>query len=181
MSKEKQIQECERKWLIDELSKMPSMVVATAYLHAINYTLYGVDVTEKWLTATQNADVLERAYHEGYCDALQRQEEMRDATEEERRSVKDYIESISKPTGFNFYETQPSEDCVSRETVIEWLKDQDIIKMKWQEENARKELAKLPSVTPKKIYMVCQQCAYHKNPSYEKCKECGALMEVEND
>lgn len=76
-------------------------------------------------------------------------------------------------------EYEPSEDCVSREAVIEWLKDQDIIKMKWQEENARKELAKLPPVIPKKIYMVCQECIYHKNPSYEKCKECGALMEVE--
>lgn len=54
---------------------MPSMVIATAYLHAINYTLYGEDVTEKWLTATQNASALEKAYREGYYDALQRQSE----------------------------------------------------------------------------------------------------------
>lgn len=32
---------------------------------------------------------------------------MRDATEEERKSVKDYVESISKPTGVHFDETQP--------------------------------------------------------------------------
>lgn len=56
--------------LIDELSKMPSMVIATAYLHAINYTKYGVDVTEKWLTATQNASALEKAYRDGYYDAM---------------------------------------------------------------------------------------------------------------
>lgn len=39
---------------------------------------------------------------------------MRDATEEERKSVKDYIESISKPTGVQF-ETQPfiNKPCVS--------------------------------------------------------------------
>ena len=54
---------------------MPPMVIATAYLHAINYTLYGEDVTEKWLTATQNASVLEKAYRKGYYDALQRQSE----------------------------------------------------------------------------------------------------------
>lgn len=78
MSKEKQIQEYERKRLIDELSKMPPMVIATAYLHALNYTLYGVDVTEKWLTATQNAAALDRAYHEGYSDALQRRAESED-------------------------------------------------------------------------------------------------------
>lgn len=75
MSKEEQIQEYQRKQLIDELSKMPSMVIATAYLHAINYTLYGEDVTEKWETATQNASELEKAYRKGYYDALQRQEE----------------------------------------------------------------------------------------------------------
>lgn len=75
ISKEKQIQDYENKMLIDELSKMPSMVIATAYLYAINYTLYGEDVTEKWLTATQNASALEKAYEKGYYDALQRQAE----------------------------------------------------------------------------------------------------------
>lgn len=67
--KEKQIQEYENKQLIDELSKMPPQVIATAYLHAINYTLYGEDVTEKWETAVQNASVLEKAYRQGYSDA----------------------------------------------------------------------------------------------------------------
>ena len=75
MDKEKQIREYESKRLIDELSKMPPMVIATAYLHAINYTLYGVSVTEKWTTATQNASALEKAYRKGYYDALQRQAE----------------------------------------------------------------------------------------------------------
>lgn len=66
------------KVLIDELSKMPPMVIATAYLHAINYTRYGVDVTEKWVTATQNVVALEKAYDKGYYDALQRQSESED-------------------------------------------------------------------------------------------------------
>lgn len=78
MSKEKQIQEYESKRLIDESSKMPPMVIATAYLHAINYTLYGEDVTEKWVTATQNASALEKACRKGYYDALQRQAESED-------------------------------------------------------------------------------------------------------
>ena len=75
MTREKQIQEYENKKLIEELSKMPPMVIATAYLHAINYTLYGEDVTEKWVTATQNACALEKAYKRGYYDALQKQTE----------------------------------------------------------------------------------------------------------
>ena len=39
-------------------------------------------------------------------------------------------------------------DAINREAVIEWLKDKDIIKLKSQEENARKELSELPSVQP---------------------------------
>ena len=81
MSKEKQIQEYESKLLIDELSKMPPRVIATAYLHAINYTLYGEDVTEKWVTATQNASALGKAYRKGYYDALHRQAESEDENE----------------------------------------------------------------------------------------------------
>lgn len=75
MSKETLIQKIESEQLIGELSKMPSMVIATAYLHAINYTLYGVDVTEKWISATQNASALEKAYRRGYYDAQQKQAE----------------------------------------------------------------------------------------------------------
>lgn len=71
-SKEKQKQKYKSKQLLDELSKMPPMVIATAYLHAINYTLYGVDVTEKWLTATQNAYALEKAWQKGFNDAMER-------------------------------------------------------------------------------------------------------------
>lgn len=78
MSKEKLIQEESNKQLIDELSKMPPMVIATAYLHAINYTLYGEDVTQKWVTAVQNTSALEKAYRKGYYDALQRQAERED-------------------------------------------------------------------------------------------------------
>ena len=85
MSKEKQIQEYRSKQLIEELSKMPPMVIATAYLHAVNYTLYGEDVTEKWITATQNASALEKAYRKGYYDALQRQAKSIEADKEEAK------------------------------------------------------------------------------------------------
>ena len=80
MSKEKQIQDYKSKKLIEELSKMPPMVIATAYLHAINYTMYGEDVTEKWLTAVQNASALEKAYKKGYYEGLQKQAENKEQT-----------------------------------------------------------------------------------------------------
>lgn len=77
--KEKRIQDYEKKVLIDELSKMPHRVISIAYLHALNYTTYGVDVTEKWLTATQQANALERSYRKGYYDALQSAKDRLDA------------------------------------------------------------------------------------------------------
>lgn len=61
----------EEKQLIDELLKMPPMVIATAYQYAINYTMYGANVTEKWLTATQQSSELEKARMKGYYDAMQ--------------------------------------------------------------------------------------------------------------
>lgn len=61
----------ERKQLIDELLKMPPIAIATAYIHAINYTMYGENVTEKWLTATQQSSALEKAHMKGYYDAMQ--------------------------------------------------------------------------------------------------------------
>ena len=61
----------ENKALIDELSKMPNTVVATAYLYALNYIRYGVDITEKWKTAIENVKALEKAYQEGYHEGLQ--------------------------------------------------------------------------------------------------------------
>ena len=76
MSKETQIQDNKSKQLIiDELLKFPPMVIETALLYAINYTLYGEDVTEKWLTATEQAAILEKAYRKGYYNAMQRQVE----------------------------------------------------------------------------------------------------------
>ena len=72
MTRQEEIEHNKTKQLLDELSKMSPMVISTAYLYAINYITYGVDVTEKWLTATENAANIERAYKDGYYDALKR-------------------------------------------------------------------------------------------------------------
>lgn len=66
-------EEYERKMLIESLEKMPARVIATAYLHALNYELYGVDVTDKWDTAVKNTDNLQHAYLKGRRDEAQRQ------------------------------------------------------------------------------------------------------------
>ena len=66
------------------------------------------------------------------------------------------------------------DDAISREAVIEWLIDKDIIKTKNQEENARRELAELPSVTPQpKIgkWIIIDDCEHF----IAKCSECGRI------
>lgn len=61
--------------MLDELSKEPEMVTATAYLYAKNYVHYGEDVTKAWATAVQQNAILEKAYNKGYSDALKERKE----------------------------------------------------------------------------------------------------------
>lgn len=102
-------------------------------------------------------------------------EDMRDATEEERKSTKDYIDSISKPTGLRFddlYEEidfvqphkkipctitigKPSEDCISREALLNsieeprnWTDSEAEIQEQKDYENFVALVKSMPSVTP---------------------------------
>jgi hypothetical protein len=61
------------------------------------------------------------------------------------RAVFDYVYKLLKEA----LSQEPCDDAISREAVIEWLKDKDIIKIFSQEETARKELKALSSVTQK--------------------------------
>ncbi len=61
--------------LLDELSKESELVIATAYLYATTFVKYGGDITEAWTTATQQKAILEKAYNNGYSDALNKREE----------------------------------------------------------------------------------------------------------
>lgn len=102
---------------------------------------------------------------EDWCktsDALYRaiqaleQQPMRDATEEERKSVKDYIESISKPTGVQF-EAQHCEDCISRTELLAKIDEERKhlleLKMDGAEHiivhHARRIIEDMPSEKPK--------------------------------
>ena len=66
----------DRKKLIVEMSKLPAMVLDTAYRYALNYVEYGEDVTQKWLTSIAKTRALEtarvRGYYEGVRDASNR-------------------------------------------------------------------------------------------------------------
>ena len=57
--------------LMMRLAKEDTYVLCQAYLYAVNLARYGVDVTEKWETATQQSASLHRAYIRGRYDELQ--------------------------------------------------------------------------------------------------------------
>lgn len=61
---------------------------------------------------------------------------------EKKMSIIDYINAYTdEGVATEDIVEQTDGDLISKEAVIEWLKDKDIIKTKNQEENARRELA----------------------------------------
>ena len=58
--------------LLKMLAKENDMVLSQAYLYAKSLCEYGVDIAEKWSTATQQAEALERAYRKGRYDEAER-------------------------------------------------------------------------------------------------------------
>ena len=77
---------------------------------------------------------------------------MREATDKERESTKNYIDSISTPTGVHFYEIDESiyRDCVSREVVKELFCDS--IEKKLTPIDFLYRLNNLPSIKPQIQY-----------------------------
>ena len=56
--------------LLGELAKEDLQVLALAYVYAKNLHMYGEDVTKATYSATQNVEMLNKAYHKGYYDAM---------------------------------------------------------------------------------------------------------------
>lgn len=87
-------------------------------------------------------------------------------------------------------EQEPCEDAISLETVIEWLKTKDIIKLFSQEETAMEELKVLQyvkqqpktwhweRVTDKQGYLVweCDKCGWQQRFTTNFCPSCSAKM-----
>lgn len=59
----------EKEYMLDKLSEESDMVIATAYLYAVNMCKFGKDVTEKWMTAVTQSMALDEAYVRGRIDS----------------------------------------------------------------------------------------------------------------
>ena len=105
---------------------------------------------------------------------------MRNATPEEQKSIDDYIKSISKPTGVNFWdlEREPCSDAISRQAVLE------IVEREQNKGDALSEIEKLPSVNPQKSgkWIIDKEVTFGewKDTKKYKCSECGIHVGVFN-
>lgn len=61
-----------REYLLEALAKEDTQIIALAYAHAQYLKMYGVDIEKALYTATENAEVMTRAYQRGYYDAMER-------------------------------------------------------------------------------------------------------------
>lgn len=59
----------DKEYMLAKLSEESDMVIATAYVYAVNMRKFGRDVTEKWLTAVTQSMALDEAYVRGRCDS----------------------------------------------------------------------------------------------------------------
>lgn len=60
-----------REYLLEALAKEDTQIIALAYAHAQYLKMYGVDIEKALYTATENAEVMARAYQRGYYDAME--------------------------------------------------------------------------------------------------------------
>lgn len=59
----------DKERMLASLAEESDMVLATAYVYAVNAIKFGKDVTKQWLTAVQQACALNEAYVRGRIDS----------------------------------------------------------------------------------------------------------------
>lgn len=81
--------------------------------------------------------------------------------------------SEEKKQALDVLMAQADGEYISKDTVIEWLKEKDIIKTVGQEKEARKQLNELPSIDIPPDHDACENCKYLSiHPNEEPCRMC---------
>ena len=66
----------QKQALLEALAEEDVSTLALAYAHAQYLIKYGIDIEKALYTATENAEVLTKAYQKGYYDAMERTSRM---------------------------------------------------------------------------------------------------------
>lgn len=56
--------------LLGELRKESVSIICLAWMYAKNFEALGFDVTERWVTAEQQGEAVEKIYRKGYTDGI---------------------------------------------------------------------------------------------------------------
>lgn len=59
-----------RRRLLDQFMDCSSSIIALAFMYAKNFEATGYDITEKWVTAERQADILQQVYNKGYKEGM---------------------------------------------------------------------------------------------------------------
>ena len=79
-----------REDLLEALAKEDTQIIALAYAHAQYLKMYGVDIEKALYTATENAELITRAYQRGYYDAMGRDHQLKNAINKIREIVDEW-------------------------------------------------------------------------------------------
>ena len=75
--------------LLEELAKEDTQILGLAYVHAKYLMMYGIDIEKAVYTATENVEILTKAYQKGYYDAMRRISQMEKFNAERSRNETD--------------------------------------------------------------------------------------------
>ena len=94
--KRKQAEENARNNLLDELRNESLGVLTLAVMYAKNFETLGFDITERWVTAEQQGEAVEKIYQRGYADGVIKGREIESETIRKRMEVQN-----SRKLGFD--------------------------------------------------------------------------------
>lgn len=85
--------------LFAELRKESSSIICLAVMYAKNFEETGEDITQKWITAEQQADALQRYYDKGFRQGYQ--EGIQKGREYERKKMEKFNKKLNKGSPAN--------------------------------------------------------------------------------
>ena len=96
--------------LLDELRSESLGVIALAAMYAKNFEALGFDITERWVTAQQQGDAVEKIYQKGYADGILKGREIEGETIKKRLD----IESRRNSNEYTYLDDDVGQNNVSR-------------------------------------------------------------------
>lgn len=107
--KRKQAEETARENLLEELRKESLAILTLAVMYAKNFATLGFDITERWVTAEQQGDAVDKIYQRGFADGILKGREIEGETIKKRLEV----QNSKVPDGYDYLDDGSGQNQVS--------------------------------------------------------------------